>query len=234
MEQQKNGKPESVSMPASMAGIGMHEVVFDLIPKYLPEPSRVVDLAAGEGAFSVRLKELGHSVTAIDASGENWKAPDIELNIQNLDSEFAEKIVNEDNKFDAAVAIEIIEHLENPFRFARECAKLLEPGGLLFLTTPNVEAVFSRIVFFYTGRLSAFGEYETVRPAHITPIFKWKLEMLLREAGFEIVQEKYHPRVHVEGTNLKVKLTDLFGKILSRFLKGEKGEEGRIIVARLK
>ncbi len=230
-EEQRNGKPE---MPASMAGIGTHEAVFELIRKYLPEPSRIVDLAAGEGAFSVRLKKLGHFVTAIDANGDNWKAPNIDLNIQNLDDEFAEKTVNDDNKFDAAVAIEIIEHLENPFRFTRECAKLLKPGGLLFLTTPNVEAVFSRIVFFYTGRLNSFGEYETVRPAHITPIFKWKLELLLTEAGFEITQEKYHPQVHADGTNLRVKLTTFIGKILSPFLKGEKGEEGRIIVARLK
>jgi len=230
----KNGtnKTEATS-PASMASTGTHEIVLELIQKYLPERGRVADLAAGQGAFSVRLKELGHAVTAIDFSDENWKAPEIELQLQNLDSEFAEKILEGDNKFDAVVAIEIIEHLENPFRFARECAKLLKRGGLLFLTTPNVEAVKSRLIFLYTGRLLSFGDYETVRPAHITPIFKWKLDMLLSEADFEIAHEEFNRELYAE-RNFKMKLTAFIAQILEPFVKGAKGDEGRIIIARLK
>ena len=217
-----------------MAGIGTHEVVFELIKKHLTNPSRVVDLAAGEGAFSVKLKELGHEILAIDASRENWKVHDIPLKIENFDSEFAEKILNNDNKFDAVVAIEIIEHLENPFRFVRECAKLLKPDGLLFLTTPNVEAVHSRLIFLYSGRLNSFGAYETVRPAHITPIFKWKLEMILDEAGFEMIYEGFNRYVYATGINLKGKIAAVVGRIINPFLKGDKGGEGRIIVAKLK
>lgn len=222
------------SSPASMAGIGTHEVVFELIKKHLPKSGRVADLAAGEGAFSVKLKELGHEILAIDFNNENWKVPHIPLKNENFDSEFAEKILKDDNKFDAVVAIEIIEHLENPFRFVRECAKLLKPNGLLFLTTPNVEAVHSRLIFLYSGRLSAFGAYETVRPAHITPIFKWKLEMILEEAGFETIHDGFNRMVYATGTNLKGKIAAVVGRILSPLLKGEKGGEGRIIVAKLK
>lgn len=227
-----NGQTENA--PASMAGIGTHELVLEKIRAFLPQPARVADLAAGEGAFSVKLKDLGHEVVAVDGSRDYWKATGIDLQIQNLDSEFAEKIVSGDNKFDAVAAIEIIEHLENPFRFARECAKLLKKGGFLFLTTPNVEAILSRLIFLYTGRLNSFGEYETVRPAHITPIFKWKLDMLLDEAGFEVIWEGYNPQVYAEGTNLKIKISGFVAKLMNPFLKGEKGGESRIIIARLK
>jgi len=222
------------SAPASMAGVGTHEVVLDLVKRFIPSPAKVVDLAAGEGAFSLTLQRLGHDVTAVDFSRDNWKAVDIPLELCDLDSEFAESLVAEQGKFDAVFAIEIVEHLENPFRFLRQCAALLKPGGLMFLTTPNVEAVNSRLIFLYSGRLNAFGAYETVRPAHITPIFKWKMEMMLEEAGFETVHECFNRTVYATGTNLKGKIAAVAGRLLSPLLKGEKGGEGRIVVARLK
>ena len=215
-----------------MAGVGTHEVVLDLVKRFLPEKARIADLAAGEGAFSIWLRDLGHEVEAVDASSERWKVDSIPVRIADLDSEFATELTAAGGKFDAVVAIEIIEHLENPFRFVRECSKLLKPGGLLFLTTPNVEAVSSRLIFLYTGRLKSFGAYETVRPAHITPIFKWKLDMILDEAGFEVVHEGFNRTVYATGTNLKGKIAAVFGKIIEPALKGEKGGEGRIIVAK--
>src|SRR5678815_326189 len=125
--------------PASMAGVGTHEVVRDLFEKFVSAPAKVVDLAAGQGAFSLVLQRLGHDVTAVDFSRENWKATNIPLELRDLDSEFAASIIAEHGKFDAVAAIEIVEHLENPFRFIRQCAELLKPNGLMFLTTPNVE-----------------------------------------------------------------------------------------------
>jgi SAM-dependent methyltransferase len=41
------------------------------------------------------------------------------------------------NTFDAVVAGEIIEHLEQPLEFLRVCRRVLKPGGLLVLSTPN-------------------------------------------------------------------------------------------------
>lgn len=218
----------------SMAGIGTHEVVLDLVERFVPPPARLADLAAGEGAFTVRLRDLGYDVEAVDVSSDHWKAEGIPLRLADLDSEFADEIARETGKFDALIAIEIIEHLENPFRFVRECAKLLKTGGSLFLTTPNVEAVSSRLIFLYTGRLKSFGAYETVRPAHITPIFKWKLDMMLEEAGFEVLHEGFNRTVFATGINLKGRIGGVVGRLLSPILKGEKGGESRVIVARLR
>jgi len=40
-------------------------------------------------------------------------------------------------RFDAIVAGEVLEHLENPYRFVRDCREALRPGGRLVLSTPN-------------------------------------------------------------------------------------------------
>lgn len=222
------------SEPESMAGFNCHEKVCELIKKYLPKPCKIADLAAGQGSFARLLAGLGHEVYAVDATDGHWKASEIELHIQDLDGEFAEKILTTDNSFDAIVAIEIIEHLENPFRFMRECAKLLKPGGLLFLTSPNVEAIRSRLIFLYTGRLSSFGAYETVRPAHITPIFRWKLMMMLNEAELDLLHEDFTQHLYAAGRNLKGLIAAVAGRLVAPLLKGDKGGEGRVIVARKK
>src|SRR5688500_5131881 len=229
-----NDRAAGREAPTSMAGALTHEVVHDLFQKYLPQPVKVADLAAGEGAFSVKLKELGHDVRAVDASSDNWKVPDIPLEIKDLDSDFAASVVSEHGQFDAVVAIEIIEHLENPFRFVRDFTLLLEPVFCLFLTKTNVAAVNSHLIFLYTGRLNSFGAYETVRPSHITPIYKWKLEMMLEEARFETLHECFNRTVYATGINLKGKIAAVTGRLLSPLLKGEKGGESRIVVARLR
>ena len=47
-------------------------------------------------------------------------------------------------ELDAMISIEGIEHLENPSLFVRECARVVKPGGLVFLSTPNVDSYRSR------------------------------------------------------------------------------------------
>jgi SAM-dependent methyltransferase len=39
--------------------------------------------------------------------------------------------------FDTIICGEFIEHLENPYKFLRDCRKLLQNNGLLILSTPN-------------------------------------------------------------------------------------------------
>jgi 2-polyprenyl-3-methyl-5-hydroxy-6-metoxy-1,4-benzoquinol methylase len=49
----------------------------------------------------------------------------------------ATKLPFQSNYFDAIVAGEIIEHLEEPLEFLRVCRRVIKPGGRLVLSTPN-------------------------------------------------------------------------------------------------
>lgn len=42
------------------------------------------------------------------------------------------------NRFDCIFATEVIEHLSNPFIFAREITRVLKPGGTIILTVPFI------------------------------------------------------------------------------------------------
>jgi SAM-dependent methyltransferase len=220
------------SLPEAMAGRETHEKVEELVSEFEPSPAAFVDLGAGQGAFAHRRHRLGHVVVAADGDPGNWRLNEIPVLKVNFDEPFSSKF--DGRRFDAAVAIEIIEHVENPFAFLRETARILKPGGLLFLTTPNVESVASRLIFLYTGRLSNFGAYETVRTAHITPMFRWKLEMALDEAGFERVADGFNRTGYRTGENVKSKISGIVGRIIEPMLKGVTGGESRILAARLK
>ncbi len=233
MAEEQQVKPSSVEdkIRAPISPI-VHDKVLDLIIQHLDKKSEILDLGAGEGEFSRRLIEKDFKAIPVDGFDIYWRNPEIPLIIANLDAEFASTVSQSGKQFDAIVAIEIIEHLENPYLFLRECAKLLKPNGLLFVTSPNVESITSRIIFLYTGRLIGFGEVETLRPAHITPVFKWKFDLAFEEAGFEYVWEGYNRISYRVGDNFHNKIGSLMARLLRPIVKGEKDGENRIIVAR--
>jgi 2-polyprenyl-3-methyl-5-hydroxy-6-metoxy-1,4-benzoquinol methylase len=210
----------------------VHDKVLDLIVEHLDKKSEILDLGAGEGEFTRRLTEKDFKAIPVDGFDIYYRNSQIPLIIANLDGEFASAVSPSGKQFDAIVAIEIIEHLENPYLFLRECAKLLKPNGLLFVTSPNVESITSRIIFLYTGRLIGFGAVETLRPAHITPLFKWKFDLAFEEAGFEYVWEGYNRISYRVGDNFHNKIGSLMARLLQPIVKGEKDGENRIIVAR--
>ena len=51
----------------------------------------------------------------------------------------------EAGRFSAVIACDVIEHVERPDRFLSKIASLLEPGGMLFISTPDVASVFARL-----------------------------------------------------------------------------------------
>lgn len=224
--------PASEKQERLLVGPKVHDTVQNLVNRYVEKNAEILDLGSGEGDFSRRLLEDGYRAIAVDGYESYWRNPQIPLHIANFDTEFAAIVSPEGKRYDAIVAIEIIEHVENPFMFLRECYKLLKPNGFLFLTSPNVESITSRVIFLYTGRLLSFGEPETLRLAHITPIFKWKIDLAFQEIGFEYVWEGYNRNSYYVGDRPHNKIGSLAARLLHPLVKGEKSGENRIVVAR--
>ena len=58
--------------------------------------------------------------------------------------------------------------------------------------------------------------------------------MLLDEAGFTAIHEEFDEEIFVAGTNFKIRLSARIARLIAPFLKGSKGGNGRIVVAKLK
>jgi SAM-dependent methyltransferase len=83
--------------------------------------------------------------------------------------------------FDVVFAGEIIEHIYNDRRFLEQIHRILAPGGVLALTTPNLFFMVNRFVFPF-GRMPYFA-YE---PYHYHFYSRKSLVALVSECGFRV------------------------------------------------
>ncbi len=94
-----------------------------------------------------------------------------------------------DLQADAVVAIETIEHLENPRHLMRSMVRAVRPEGWIVVTTPNQRSLLSLGTLVVKGHFSAFqdGEY----PAHLTALLDVDLRRIAAENGVSAVEIEY-------------------------------------------
>jgi 2-polyprenyl-6-hydroxyphenyl methylase/3-demethylubiquinone-9 3-methyltransferase len=105
------------------------------------KPVRVLDVGCGAGLLSEALARAGCEVLGLDAAGAAIAAARAHAAGLGLKLAYraggAEELVAEGQKFPVVTALEVIEHVEDPAGFVAMLADLLEPGGLLFVSTLN-------------------------------------------------------------------------------------------------
>ena len=102
----------------------------------------------------------------------------------DLDGEFVSHF---ERRFKLIITSEVIEHLNAPRFFLSQVFELLESGGYLLLTTPNVANWIGRVRFLLFGELRWFDERLSRRLNHVSPITDVQMRNMLPECGFELV-----------------------------------------------
>lgn len=101
----------------------------------------LADIGCGGGLLAEPLVRLGFAVTGVDASPENIAVAALHAQQSGLDIRYlatsAEELSEKDECFDVVTALEIIEHVADVELFVASLAKLVKPGGLLFVSTLN-------------------------------------------------------------------------------------------------
>lgn len=108
-----------------------------------------------------------------------------------------------ENRFALVTCVETIEHVENFRALLREIHRVLKPGGLAVISTPNVLNLRSRFRYLSSGFYNLFGPLPIDEPrihgprGHITPVNWFYLAHSLMSVGFEKLEvsvDKYQRR----------------------------------------
>ncbi|HHO50010.1 MAG TPA: class I SAM-dependent methyltransferase [Deltaproteobacteria bacterium] len=126
----------------------------DLIERHTAPSDRILELGAVPLLLTLPLHERGHDVTGVDIDPGRFASTiaSFDLSVVQCDIEH-EPLPLPSDTWDVAVFNELFEHLRiNPIFTLREVRRVLKPGGLLLLSTPNLRSLFGLYNFVFRSR----------------------------------------------------------------------------------
>ncbi len=160
-----------------------------------------LDIGSGGGQL-LRLIAARYSLTpyACDFLNGLMETPGQKVELVDLNHE---TLPYPNNHFGLVTCVETIEHLENFRAVVREIYRVLEPGGMAVISTPNILNLRSRLRYFSSGFYNLFGPLAPEQSrlpgprGHITPVNWFYLAHALVSSGFQNIRatvDKYQRR----------------------------------------
>lgn len=167
-----------------------HHLKSDIFPH---ESDHLLDIGCGAGLASEALANMGYHVLGIDAGEQVIQAAkhhlqttpllpnggSLQYQIGNI-----ETLVDNHQKFSVITALELLEHVNNPTEFIHNLSLLLEPNGIVFISTINRTIwsfLFAKIAAEYITRKLPIGTHTWNQ--FITPA---ELSQMAHQAGLRI------------------------------------------------
>ena len=118
---------------------GYHDLVrHDALPVVPQSAGRVLDVGGGIGATSVHLKDTGRAsrVVVVDMIEDGF-LPGVDAHA-SIDLNSPTAFAGLDETFDTILCLDVLEHLIDPWSVVRQMTPLLNPGGVIVASLPNL------------------------------------------------------------------------------------------------
>jgi 2-polyprenyl-3-methyl-5-hydroxy-6-metoxy-1,4-benzoquinol methylase len=146
------------------------------------EPTwHVADLGAHRGVLSAQIAPHVAHVTSADLE-RPAEAGHAEALAVDLDGDFDATLGHQ--RYDAVLALDVIEHLSRPEEGVRKMAAILKPGGMLYASTGNI-AYFLLRISLLMGQFN-YGKRGILDLTHRRLFTVYSFRRLLMNAGFVI------------------------------------------------
>ena len=173
----------------------------------------ILDVGCGKGEFVWAALGQGLAVEGLELSAEAVSvARSNALPVKQQDL-FSSEL--DARRWSAITMFEVLEHVDRPITMIQRATDLLEPGGILYLTTPNYNSL---------DRLCLGSKWHVFHPEHITYFSTHGLAFLIR---------KLEPRlqlVSVESNNISPQFVERTIELIKGLFQGRMNEKSKSYV----
>jgi 2-polyprenyl-6-hydroxyphenyl methylase/3-demethylubiquinone-9 3-methyltransferase len=161
---------------------------------------RIVDVGCGGGLLSEAMARKGAQVLGVDLAERSLKVAQLHAMEAGIDHvhyrEVAAEVLADEQpgQFDIVTCMEMVEHVPDPASIVAACAKLVKPGGWVFLSTLNRNPksfLFAIVGAEYLLRLLPAGTHEYAKFIRPSELATW-----CRSVGLDPLQTRsmeYNP-----------------------------------------
>ena len=188
------GKPDNLGY--SYAYEQRFSITLNCIDQFLPPGSTIIDVAAGQGNFSLSLAERGFILTWNDLRDDLVEY--VKLKYEKGTVNFIPGNAFElgfKECFDCVLISEVIEHVAHPDEFLINASAMVKPGGLIVMSTPNGRYFRNNLPKFSDCPDTSIFENVQFKPnsdGHIFLLWPDEVQWLAKTANLRILKSTYH------------------------------------------
>lgn len=144
---------------------GQYQTTLPLMRRHVC--GKLIDLGCGQMPFRRWLAPLVEAYDTLDHSPEVEGATYV--------GDIQEMSMIGDEVYDSAICLEVLEHIPDPFKAARETARILKPGGVLIVSVPHLSRLHQAPQDYY--RYTRYGITQVLEGAG------FKVQQIQRRGG---------------------------------------------------
>lgn len=139
---------------------------------------RICDVGCGPGTLLGEAKRRGYRVFGVEPNKKCHKfLKDKEIDYTEEYFPLKRPI---EKKFDCVFLLNALEHMPDPLMVVREAKKMLDPGGIIYISVPQIDALVNRVMHEKAGVFAGHS--------HIQFFSINTLSSFMEKSGFEVME----------------------------------------------